>query len=196
MPGRPAIRKEAATAAAPVGRRMRGLKAASMSKEKSVSGSPFVRGLFEVGIYKRSQGRITRQVTFAILAAAALLGSWRLWVTTLNWGLGGETLARWFGGDNPGAINQAMRLGVCGVLAVFGCWVAYRLVNMPRFADFLIAVEAEMNKVSWPTQSEMVRAVLVVLFSIGFLVVVLAGYDVFWSFVMKVLGITGGGVSG
>ena len=32
----------------------------------------------------------------------------------------------------------------------FGLWLGYRIVNVPQFADFLIAVEAEMNKVSWP----------------------------------------------
>ncbi len=37
-----------------------------------------------------------------------------------------------------------------------GLWLCFRLVNMPRFADFLIAVEAEMNKVSWPTRPRVV----------------------------------------
>ena len=36
------------------------------------------------------------------------------------------------------------------LLLVFGVWVSYRLVNVPAFADFLIAVEAEMNKVLGP----------------------------------------------
>ena len=31
-------------------------------------------------------------------------------------------------------------------------------MNMPRFADFLIAVEAEMNKVSWPSKAELIRS--------------------------------------
>ena len=34
---------------------------------------------------------------------------------------------------------------------------------MPAFADFLIAVEAEMNKVSWPTRHELIRASMVVM---------------------------------
>ena len=40
-----------------------------------------------------------------------------------------------------------------------GVWLGYRLVNIPRFADFLIAVEAEMNKVSWPSRGELIRSV-------------------------------------
>ena len=35
-------------------------------------------------------------------------------------------------------------------LLMAGLWIGYRVVNLPSFADFLIAVEAEMNKVSWP----------------------------------------------
>ena len=50
-------------------------------------------------------------------------------------------------------------------MAVAG-WICYRLVNFPGFADFLIAVEAEMNKVSWPTRTELFRASMVVLFLI------------------------------
>ena len=37
------------------------------------------------------------------------------------------------------------------MLLAAGLWASYRLVNVPAVADFLIAVEAEMNKVSWPT---------------------------------------------
>ena len=51
-------------------------------------------------------------------------------------------------------------------------WVSYRLVNVPGFADFLIAVEAEMNKVSWPTRTELFRSsivVLIMIFALGIL---------------------------
>jgi preprotein translocase subunit SecE len=67
-------------------------------------------------------------------------------------------------------------------------WAAYRIVNLPVFADFLIAVEAEMNKVSWPSWSELVRwsmVVIIVIFSIGFL---LAAFDMFWVWFFNWLG--------
>jgi preprotein translocase subunit SecE len=60
---------------------------------------------------------------------------------------------------------------------------------MPSFADFLIAVEAEMNKVSWPTRTELFRSSMVVIFCILFLTVVLFGYDMFWSLVLKITGV-------
>ena len=79
--------------------------------------------------------------------------------------------------------------GLPTVLAVVGLWAAYRVVNLPAFADFLIAVEAEMNKVSWPSWSELVRwsvVVIVVIFSIGLL---LAAFDFFWVWFFKLIGV-------
>jgi len=125
----------------------------------------FLQELLQVGIYKRSQGRITRQVTWAALAGAVGVGFWRLsqmMVDHWDW-------------------NRTVGMVVPTVLAAAGCWIAYRLVNFPRFADFLIAVEAEMNKVSWPTRGELVRSSLVVLISIVVLGAVLSGFDAFWT---------------
>ena len=68
-----------------------------------------------------------------------------------------------------------------GLLVLFGWWVCYRVVNVPSFADFLIAVEAEMNKVSWPSRAELFRASLVVLVVIITIVVLLYGLISFGS---------------
>ena len=43
------------------------------------------------------------------------------------------------------------------------CGLDFAIVNWPSFADFLIAVEAEMNKVSWPSRTELIRASMVVI---------------------------------
>jgi preprotein translocase subunit SecE len=66
-------------------------------------------------------------------------------------------------------------------------WFGYRLVNWPRFADFLIAVEAEMSKVSWPTKTELYRASMVVIFTMFFLAILLFCYDAFWQLLFDVL---------
>ena len=131
----------------------------------------FFYELVRVGIYKRSQGRITRQVTFAALAVTVALGLWRL--SSLLTGKGLE-----------------YQFALPGVLLLAGLWGSYRLVNVPGFADFLIAVEAEMNKVSWPTRTELFRASMVVLILIFSLAIILAVYDFFWTIVRSwVLGI-------
>ena len=60
---------------------------------------------------------------------------------------------------------------------------------LKRFADFLIAVEAEMTKVSWPTRSELIRSSLVVIVTIVGFAVLLWFYDAFWSLLLRHLGL-------
>lgn len=146
----------------------------------------FLRELLHVGIYKRTQGRVARQVTFAAVAVALALGVYGLWETLgsalTRWP--GKWLAYWNLGRNEAVeavVRQSMRHGLPFLLLVLGLWAAYRLVNVPRFADFLIAVEAEMNKVSWPTRGELYRSSIVVLVTIFALAVVLFTFDLFWQ---------------
>jgi preprotein translocase SecE subunit len=239
----------------------------------------FFYELVHVGIYKRTQGRITRQVTFAALALTLALGLWRL--GSLLQGLDpivtaapaqvactavegrvaadgevrikgaagseivavrkGDSLAdvaaaidakqgatgvaatmqgekmelsstkigskgfvqiepagaflveegpRGADGVARGrdSLNLGLRFLIPGVLLVASMWGSYRLVNVPGFADFLIAVEAEMNKVSWPTRVELFRASMVVMILIFSLAIVLAAFDSFWRILLvKVL---------
>ena len=130
--------------------------------------------LLTFGIYKRSQGRITRQVTFAALAVAIALGFFRLY-QTLSSNIGNEALG--------------IAFWLPGVLCLLGWWVSFRAVNMPGFTDFLIAVEAEMNKVSWPTRGELIRASLVVLICIIALAIILFAYDIIWQTIFRWLGV-------
>jgi preprotein translocase subunit SecE len=132
--------------------------------------SPFWREMFSLGVYKRSQGRIARQVTFAVLAIALSLGAYALWH---------------FLGDAGRAVQSA----AAGVVVLGGTWICYRFVNLPRFADFLIAVEAEMNKVSWPSRVELVRSSMVVLITMFGLAATLFFYDLVWKLVLTTLGV-------
>ena len=133
----------------------------------------FLQELLRVGVYKRSQGRITRQVTFAALAITVLLGLARLSSTLRTSGSGNVYI--WYG------IPAGLLLG--------GLWMCYRAVNFPVFADFLIAVEAEMNKVSWPGRTELYRASMVVLVSIIALGFILAAFDILWIWIFNLIGI-------
>ena len=121
----------------------------------------FLQELISTTIYKRTQGRITRQVTFAAIAVSMAIGLWQLHLTMMQW-------------------EPYYRYGIPGGVLALGLWAAYRLVNVPVFADFLIAVEAEMNKVSWPSRSELIRASIVVLVTIFVLAAILWGFDLFW----------------
>jgi preprotein translocase subunit SecE len=141
-----------------------------MEKQGNSTAGPWLRELVSAGLYKRSQGRIARQLTFAGLAVAVLLGCWRLSVM-----LGGEA--------------PATRLGVPGAVLLAGLWLSYRVVNIPRFADFLIAVEAEMNKVSWPSRTELIRSSMVVIVTILLLSIVLGVFDSVWYLLFDLIGV-------
>ena len=143
-----------------------------MAREKNVAVSPFVSELFQLGLYKRSQGRLTRQVTWAALAIGIAMGAYRLSVFLIEYG-------------------PMVQYLVPGVVLAVGLWIAFRLVNMPRFADFLIAVEAEVNKVSWPSKGELYRSTVVVLITIFALAGILFAYDFLWSLLLRTLGVTG-----
>ncbi len=97
-----------------------------------------------------------------------VLGAWRLSIYEVSAG-------------------RSMQFLLPSILVLVGGWLSFRLVNMPSFADFLIAVEAEMNKVSWPTRHELFRSSMVVVFCIVFLACVLFGYDVFWRTLLSLL---------
>jgi preprotein translocase subunit SecE len=118
----------------------------------------FFDEIFRVGFYKRNQGRIARQATFAALAVIIGLGAWSL-----------SELYQ----DKGAGLHYILPLA----FLLAGLWASFRIVQMPAFADFLISVEGEMNKVSWPSRGELFRASVVVMLVIFFLAALLFTYD-------------------
>ena len=76
-----------------------------------------------------------------------------------------------------------------GILLIVGLWLGFRIVNLPTFADFLIAVEAEMNKVSWPSRTELIRASMVVIVLMFGLTIVLFTYDITLTLFLHTIGV-------
>jgi preprotein translocase SecE subunit len=67
------------------------------------------------------------------------------------------------------------------LLVIVGAgWFAWRLVNWPTFADFLIATEAEMNKVSWTTRKRLYADTIVVLVTVILMTLFLFVVDILW----------------
>jgi preprotein translocase subunit SecE len=128
--------------------------------------SSFLPELFQAQVYKRTQGRLVRQISCLAIMAIVGLAAWRFTSVFENrsWTL-------------PGAV----------AIAAIGCWVAYRLVNWPRFADFLISVEGELAKVSWPQRPELIRASTVVITTMILLALSLFFFDAFWLLVFQML---------
>jgi preprotein translocase subunit SecE len=172
-----------------------------MMKEGNTAVATLWRDLFSMGFYKRSQGRVARQATFIVLAVVVALAGWSLLdymsdkvLPFTNLLLAGDAA----NGDGAAggkatydAVNGYARYLVPMALVFGGVWLAFRAVNVPRIADFLIAVEAEMNKVSWPSRAEMFRATLVVIFTIFGLAIILFGYDLLWRGLLQLLGVLG-----
>jgi preprotein translocase subunit SecE len=121
-------------------------------------------------LYKRNQGRLTRQLTALAVAAVFLVGAWMFSNTLLS------------------ELDRPVRVGVPCLIAAAGAWLAFRLVNYPRFADFLISVEAEMDKVSWPDWPYLVRATGVTLAVMFLLCAYLWLWDLVWFKVFDWIG--------
>ena len=62
---------------------------------------------------------------------------------------------------------------------------AWRAVNMPVFADFLVATEAEMNKVSWSSRRRLAQDTIVVLVTCLILTAFLLLVDLFWGWLLS-----------
>lgn len=143
------------------------------AKPKDVAKSSFWSEMFQVGLYKPTQGRIVRQVTFVAMAIIAVL----VGLATANYW---DFLSQMFTGGN-------MTWGL--IFSVIGLWISYRIVNYSAFADFLIAVEAEMKKVSWPAWPELWRASVVVMFVIFTMAIALYLFDILWYWLFGMLGV-------
>lgn len=157
-----------------------------MLKHERPEADSALKSFFTSVPYKRTQGRIARFATFLALTAVFALAALRmygLWPSYPSW-------------IQNLPIPMARFLLPIVFFAVTA-WICRCIVNIPWVADFLISVEAEMNKVSWPTQKEVFRSSVVVIVMIITLVVVLFGFDFLWTFLLRdVLGVLKSGVSG
>jgi preprotein translocase subunit SecE len=136
---------------------------------KSV-GMSLLPELFSVGLYKANQGRMVRQFTFfgvAILVAFGCL--------TLS---SGPLLS----------LGRGLQVGVPFCLWGIGAWCAFRAVNLPLFADFLISVESELARVTWPGRTEVIQATVVVISTMFFLGAFLFVIDLVWTFTFTLIG--------
>ncbi|MBA4067717.1 MAG: preprotein translocase subunit SecE [Isosphaera sp.] len=137
------------------------------------------QGWFSTAGYKSSLGQKARRLTILGILLLGGTGIYSLWVArTLpeNW-----ALALPF--ENPGSVTvlpdaQSM---VPGLLLALTLWVAFRAVNIPSFAEFLIATEAEMNKVSWTPKRRLAQDTVVVLTTTLIMVLFLLVVDLFWG---------------
>jgi preprotein translocase subunit SecE len=140
-----------------------------MAKNEAIGG--FWTSWLSPAIYKRTQGKRVRQTTAGLIVVWGWFGCWTLSTGPLM--------------DS----SRNMRVGIPVVLAAVVAWLAYRLVNFPQFADFLIAVEAEMKKISWPTLQHCFRSATVVILTMFLLAAILFLYDQLWIRFFTAIGV-------
>jgi len=142
------------------------------------------QGWFTVRPYKRGQGLKTRRGTMLGVLLLVGAGLWGYYQRT------GLRLGQTWTIDLPFTANYMVPLlrsygiSILVVSAALTLWFAYRLVNYPRFADFLIATEAEMNKVYWTSRSRLYQDTIVVLVFMALLALILMIMDYFWTFIL------------
>jgi preprotein translocase SecE subunit len=136
-------------------------------------------GWFHTFSYKRNQGQKVRRYTLIGFLLIGWSGVYSIFVHDAV-GKGAWTLALPFTEFKPTVLTD-VEFTVPILLAVAAFWVAWRAVNMPAFADFLIATEAELNKVSWPTRKGLIQDTVVVLATTVLLTMFLLVVDWFWG---------------
>jgi preprotein translocase subunit SecE len=128
-------------------------------------GGDYVRTLTSTAPYKPGQGSWARLGTLAVLIVGVLAGAYA-WTRTTA-------------GSTP-----AVKYGVPAVFGGLLIWAGYRLIHWPRYADFLITTESEMNKVSWPSRQEVKTSTIVVLILSIFLAIFLSTVDWLWQVIL------------
>ena len=138
----------------------------------SKSDTSLTKELFSTGLYKANQGRMVRQFTFFTALIVAAFGC----ITLAN----GPLSLR----------HEVIKVTLSLSCWLLTAWVAFRAVNLPRFADFLISVESELARVTWPQRSEVSQATVVVLVTMASLGGFLFLIDLVWTWLLSVIGFT------
>ena len=125
-------------------------------------------------VYKRGQGKYTRLSTFAGAVGVGLIGA-----AFLPAKIGLVTDSAY------------VKFGVPALLLVLLAYGMFWVVNRPRMADFMIATESEMKKVSWSSRKEVIGSTKVVIVTTLMLAAILFGVDVLFTLIFRWMGIMG-----
>jgi preprotein translocase SecE subunit len=118
-------------------------------------------------IYKRGQGKHTRLCSGFAIALMAGLGCLRLYdkLEAASWGLSVKA-TMWVATMVPAGLFVALAL------------LIFWLVNKASIADFMIAAEGEMKKVSWSSKQEITVSTIVVIVVLVTMAILLGTTDI------------------
>jgi preprotein translocase subunit SecE len=130
-------------------------------------------------VYKPGLGKYTRLYSAVALAMVAGLGCWRLYAILTDVSVPGLSKQTSF------LISRLVPAALFAILA----FLVYWLLNKPVVADFLIAAEGEMKKVSWSSRKEITVSTIIVIVVVIMLAVLIGLTDlifsVFFSAILK-----------
>ena len=127
-------------------------------------------------IYKKGQGFYTRAGTALGTSILTALGCWSLY-RKLEGITGMKT-----------EIRMLVQAGVPLFVFLVIIWIIYKVLNKPRVADFMIATEGEMKKVSWSSKKEIFTSTKVVIYTVIFLAMMLFAVDFCFRFMFERMG--------
>jgi preprotein translocase SecE subunit len=123
-------------------------------------------------VYKRGQGKYTRLCSAFGASLVLGLGCFKLYKKLDAWDLG-----LWTKTMVPAGLFVALGLSV------------FLLVNKSTIADFMIAAESEMKKVSWSSRKEIAVSTFIVIVLVAILAVFLGftdlGFQVFFEWLLS-----------
>jgi preprotein translocase subunit SecE len=128
----------------------------------------FLTNLTRVDLFKPMQGWYARVYTALGLGLIVATGAWQVYTASLDY-------------------SPYWRFGSPALFALVLGWVVFRIIHFPPFAEFLIATEAEMNKVSWTSKDDLIRATTVVLATVVLMAVFLFLVDTLWTFILRLI---------
>jgi preprotein translocase subunit SecE len=161
----------------------KGAKKSVVANKGKSGGAPpgqftlFLVNLARADLYKPMQGWYARLYTALGLGLILATGAWRVYESSI------EFQAVW-------------RIGLPALFAAVLGWVVFRIIHFPPFAEFLIATEAEMNKVSWTNKEDLLRATTVVLTTVVMMTIFLFLVDTLWTALLRMIGVLQFGGSG
>ena len=121
-------------------------------------------------IYRKNQGRWTRVGTVVGVGVLVVVGAWYAWYN--------------LSGRSP------VTRTIVPLALLVGCfYVLLRVVNSKRPADFMIATEGEMKKVSWSTKNEIIGSTKVVILFTLLLALTLFIVDVLFQLFFSSIGV-------
>jgi len=170
-----------------------------------------LKELFRFRRYKASQGRLIRRLTMVGVWVLFLTGAWKCTHMDYTWL---ANFCTWLFGWNAqlkaaveanavetvetltaqiqafiGSFALIFSYSLAGAISLFGIWFGFRLINWETFGDFLISVEGEMAKVSWPGKAELKSSTIVVLSVFLLLAGMIYVYDLILVFFFRSIGV-------